>query len=246
MPRHVYSKWTKTNAIRKHAAIDAHVPDTRRMTRTTLFNKLKRYKMVYVKPDIGTFGNGVMRVEHKSDVYKFQKGEKIRSFESYEDMYKSILRHTGGKRYLVQKGIHLLKYRGGKFDLRIMVQFSADRKRKWETTGIIGRVAAKNKIVTNFHNGGRIVSAQRLLTPYTKDIKRSLQSLAKLGVKVGKAMQSAFPGVYVVGLDVAMDESLHPWILEVNTSPDPYIFKKHPDPQVFKTIMRYARKYPKK
>ncbi|QHW29579.1 YheC/YheD family protein [Paenibacillus rhizovicinus] len=244
MSRHVYSKWVKTEAIRKYAAIEDHVPDTRRMTKSSLFNKLKRYNMVYVKPEIGTFGNGVMRVECRSGGYKFQKGAKIHTFVSYDAMYKSILRHTGGKRYLVQKGIHLLKHQGGRFDLRVMVQYSPDRR--WKTTGIIGRVAAKNKIVTNFHNGGRLVQANRLLTPHTSKPKSLLKSLSKLGVRVGRAMKSAFPGVYVIGLDVALDKTLHPWILEVNTSPDPYIFKKHEDPKVFKTIMRYARSYPKR
>lgn len=244
MSRHVYSKWVKTKAICRHSAIKAHVPDTRRMTKVTLLQKLNRYRMVYVKPEVGTFGNGVMRVQLKNGGYRYQQGEKIHSFTSYEAMYKSLLRRTNGKRYLVQKGIHLLEHRGRKFDLRVMTQYSP--KRRWETTGIIGRVAAKNKIVTNFHNGGKIVSAKRLLSSHTKEVNVLLRSLSKLGIRVGKSMQSAFPGIYVVGLDVAMDKSLHPWILEVNTSPDPYIFKKHEDPKVFKTIMRYARSYPKR
>lgn len=243
MTRYVGSKWRKTAAIRKQGFLAKYVPDTLRMTKASLFNHLKRYGMVYVKPDSGSFGNGVMRVERLESGYRFQLGKQIRIFGQYASMYKSLLLQTGGKRYLVQKGIRLLEHEGRKFDIRVMVQYSPDRE--WVTTGIIGRVAAKGKIVTNYHSGGQIVSAMRLIRTHTKQPKAKLLALSKLGIQAGQAMQSAFPGVYVIGLDIAMDDTMHPWILEVNTNPDPYIFKKHPDPSVFKKIMRYAKAYPK-
>lgn len=244
MTRYVGSKWRKTSAILKNSYLAAHVPETLRMTKVSLLNSLNRYEMVYVKPEHGSYGNGVMRVERLPDGYRYQSGEKIHQFKEYAPFYRSIVKQMKGKRYLVQKGIHLLKHQGRRFDLRVMVQFSPNRV--WETTGIIGRVAAKHKIVTNYHNGGRIVSASTLLREHTSDLNGKLRELEQLGVKAGLAMQKAFPGVYVIGLDVAMDKKLHPWILEVNTSPDPYIFRKHPDAKLFKKIMRYAKAYPKK
>ncbi|WP_274651111.1 YheC/YheD family protein [Paenibacillus humicola] len=244
MPRYVGSKWSKTAAIRKHAQLAKYVPETLKMTRTSLFDQLKRHGMVYVKPDRGTYGKGVMRVKRHGGGFRYQHGRKLRKFSRYGALYRSIRRQTGGRRYLVQKGIHLLEFKGRKFDLRVMAQYSPSRT--WETTGIIGRVAAKNKIVTNYHSGGKIVPAHVLLRPHTNQPGAKLQSLSTLGVQAGRAMQQAFPGVYVIGLDIAMDKSMHPWILEVNTRPDPYIFRKHPDPKVFKKIMRYSKAYPKK
>nr|WP_256253316.1 YheC/YheD family protein [Paenibacillus sp. UNC496MF] len=237
------SKWRKTVAIQKNAHLSQFVPETLRMTRSTLLRLLKQYEMVYIKPEFGSFGKGVMRVERLGTGFRYQFGRKIRTFNAYASLYNSILVQTSGKRYLVQKGIRLLEYGGSKFDIRVMVQYSPNRA--WETTGIIGRVAAKNKIVTNYHSGGKIMAASRLLRKHTSQAESKLLALSKLGVQTGKAMKRAFPGVRVIGLDIAMDETLHPWILEVNTNPDPYIFKKHPDPNVFKKIMRYAKAYPK-
>jgi len=237
--RYVGSKWRKTAAIQKNAFLSQYVPETLRMTRSTLLRLLTRYEMVYIKPEFGSFGSGVMRVDRAKNGFRYQLGQKIRTFNAYDSLYKSILSQTNGKKYLVQKGIRLLEFKGSKFDIRVMVQYSPNRT--WETTGIIGRVAAKNKIVTNYHSGGKIVVASRLLRNHTGHVKSKLYTLSKLGVQTGKAMEKAFNGVRVIGLDIAMDKTMHPWILEVNTCPDPYIFKKHPDPNVFKKIMRYAK-----
>ncbi|WP_219838368.1 YheC/YheD family protein [Paenibacillus sp. R14(2021)] len=244
MSRYVGSKWRKTAAIERNALLAQYVPETLKMTGASLSQLLQRHGMVYVKPDRGTYGNGVIRVERSGEGYNYQVGKKIRRFDQFASLYQSILRQTRGRRYLVQKGIHLLEYEGRRFDIRVMVQFAPGRS--WETTGIIGRVAAKNKIVTNYHSGGKIVSADVLLRSNTDQVAAKLLALSKLGAQAGKAMQTAFPGVYEIGLDIAMDKTMHPWILEVNTRPDPYIFRKHKDPKVFRRIMRYAKAYPGK
>ncbi|SEO06144.1 YheC/YheD family protein [Paenibacillus sp. OV219] len=244
MTRYVGSKWKKTAALMRERELSEYVPETAQLSKSSLHSLLRKYEMVYVKPVVGMHGNGVMRVERTTAGYQFQSQDRIRSFTHFDDMYRSILVQTRKKRYLVQKGIRLLKHNGRRFDIRVMAQYSPNRQ--WETTGIIGRVAAKNRIVTNFHGGGKLVAASRLLAEHTNYVYPKLHSLSKLGVKAGKAMQQAFPGVYEIGLDVALDQSLRLWILEVNTSPDPYVFKKLPDKTIFKRIMRYAKMYPKK
>lgn len=243
MGRYVVSKWKKTKALEKYDDLKKVIPDTVQMTKSSLHHYLREYNMVYIKPDYGTYGNGVMRVKKTKNGYRYQLGEKVRHFSSYTSMYQSILRQTRGKRYLAQRGIHLLQHDGRSFDLRVMVQLSPAKT--WETTGIIGRVAAPRKIVTNYHSGGTIIAAEKLLGPHTKNIKSQLHFLDKLGVQVGNAMGKNFPGVSALGLDVAMDESMTPWILEVNTSPDPYIFRKLPDKSIFRKIRRYSKLYRK-
>lgn len=142
MPRYVASKWRKTVAFRKSAPLAKYVPATLKMTRASLFNQLNQYRMVYIKPDFGSYGNGVMRVEH-GDGYRYQIGKKIRKFGQFSTMYESILRQTGGKRYLVQKGIHLLEYKGGRFDLRVMVQCASTQS--WETKALSEESPQKTK-----------------------------------------------------------------------------------------------------
>jgi glutathione synthase/RimK-type ligase-like ATP-grasp enzyme len=156
--RYVTSKWAKTKVLLKNPTLREAVPDTQKMTKESLRKLLQLYNMVYIKPNRGTFGNGVMRIElnpGELQPYRYQKGVKIKTFGDLDAMYRSIREDTRNRPYLVQKGIDLLKYNDRRFDIRVMVQ--QNPKCKWETTAMIGRVADPRKIVTNFHNGGTLM-----------------------------------------------------------------------------------------
>lgn len=243
MQRFVHSKWKKTQVLRTDPKVNAHIPHTEKLTRENLGAMLSRYGMVYVKPDRGTFGNGVMRVERTEEGFRYQTGTVVRSFGDLNGLYADLLKVTKRRGYLVQKGIHLLKHRGRRFDIRVMVQTKPGGG--WEATGIVGRVAHPSKIVTNFHNGGTLKDISILLAPYLtqEELRRFSQEIKQLGLRVARKLDGRFPGIKEVGLDIAVDQSIRPWILEVNTCPDPYIFKVLKDKSIQRKILRYARAY---
>ncbi|OCT14396.1 hypothetical protein A8709_26670 [Paenibacillus pectinilyticus] len=88
-----------------------------------------------------------------------------RSFATFKRTYVAFQKAKRKKTYLVQKGIRLLRYHELPFDLVIMIQ--RNRQRKWEVTGIVGRLAMPNKVVTNNHSGGRPMPVGKLLSPFT-------------------------------------------------------------------------------
>ena len=67
-----------------------------------------------------------------------RKGTSATSFTNVQALFRFILIKIRSKSYLVQKGIHTLLYNGHQFDFRIMTQ--KNERRKWEVSGIVGRV----------------------------------------------------------------------------------------------------------
>lgn len=206
---------------------------------------LNRYKMVYIKPDIGSYGTGVIRIEKvqgNKRPYRYQKGLKARSFSTYSAMYQSLVQNIPRRKYLVQQGIELLRHRGHRFDLRVMAQ--KNPRNQWETTGMIGKVASPGKVVTNIRAGGSLKSVNTLLQSHmsASRLRTIKNTLRKLGVRSGVMMNRKFPRVNTIGLDVGVDHRHRPWIFEVNTNPALYVFKTLKDPRIYQKIHRYAKK----
>jgi len=240
--KYVLSKWIKTKVLLGNGDARSHIPDTRKFSKSTLTKMLELYGMVYVKPELGTYGKGVIRVEKRGGVeYAYQLGTTEKGFRDYETFYQSLLRETKKKSYLIQKGIHLVKYKKRRFDIRVMVQLSP--KGVWETTALIGRVAHPEKIVTNYHSGGKPMDVKRLFSAHlsVSEMEKVMNKLDKLGVTTARHLHKKYPGIRQIGLDIGFDHSWIPWIIEVNTNPDPYIFNKLSDKSMYRKVMRYRR-----
>ncbi|MBB6731697.1 YheC/YheD family protein [Cohnella zeiphila] len=243
----VRSKKAKTEALLANPKMREHIPETTTMHRDSVREMLGRYGMIYVKPVNGTFGQGVIRIEKNQRApypYRFQAGERKYRFETFERMFEELQTVKRKKNYLVQQGIELLKHDGRRFDFRVMVQRSPQNR--WESTGIIGRLANPRKIVTNYHSGGTPMPPEDLLREHlggTPALHSFMQKLRGLGEDVARTLERRFPRLKEIGVDVAVGEDLKPWILEVNTLPDPFIFRKLRDRSVFRRIYSYAVAY---
>lgn len=242
----VHSKWAKTDVLLADPILREHVPSTRSFNRSTVEQMLLQYEMIYVKPVYGTYGNGVIRIERHNGAahpYYFQSGEHKYSFTSFDEMYRKLLLVKKRKAYLAQQGIHLLEYTGRRFDLRVMVQ--KNPRSQWETTGMIGRLAHPRKVVTNYHAGGTPMPVTLLLKDSIskEQLNYYLVKLSQLGEEVAKSLEQRFPRIKEIGVDVAIDQNHKPWILEVNTLPDPFLFKRLPNPAIFQRIYSYAVAY---
>ncbi|WP_150271165.1 YheC/YheD family protein [Paenibacillus tepidiphilus] len=257
--RRVSNKLTKTRVLLGSPDLGRYIPETRRMSQSVLHEMLEKYNMVYIKPCCGSLGQGVIRVERasgstngkrgstpihsESGKYSYQSGMQVHPFADFEKAYQAILRETRGKPYLVQKGIRLLTHGGRPFDIRVMVQ--RNPQGKWEATGVAGRVAHPRKVVTNGSQGGTIYPVEVLLKPYTSPDKRKalIAAMKRIGVSSALQLSTAYPGLQEIGVDLALDRRLAPWILEVNTAPDPCPFTKLQDTRMLERIVRYGKVY---
>ncbi|WP_063868094.1 YheC/YheD family protein [Paenibacillus sp. Soil766] len=237
----VSSKWIKTRIMLKHVKLRQYVPTTHPFGRSRLSAMLAQHGMLYVKPDIGSLGIGVIRVEKRGGAYRYQSGVNIYRFPTFEKMYQSLRYRCGTKRYLIQKGIHVLTHEGNPYDFRVMIQRNPSGK--WECTGTAARVAHPQKAVTNGSQGGTIYSPYDLLEPqFGVDATSILMlNMEKIAYITAGQISRTYPSMNELGIDIAVDHRLKPWILEVNTRPDPCPFTKLADQTIIRKIVRFGR-----
>jgi glutathione synthase/RimK-type ligase-like ATP-grasp enzyme len=235
------NKLGKHRALLTNVKLARHLPPTSLASKVKVRGMLEKYRAVYLKPNKGTGGFGIFKLSRRVNGYRLQNGTSSRSFTTFDGAYSAFTKAMGRKTYLVQKGIPLLHYQGRPFDLRIMVQRS--QQRKWEVTGIVGRLARPHKVVTNYHSGGRPMPVHELLAPFMTRTKQAphINRMKELSLRISRHMSGIFPRFRAYGVDIGIDKELMPWIIEVNTRPDKYIFNALADKRMFRKIMRYAR-----
>lgn len=240
----IKSKIAKTLVLLEKENLSKYIPRTLKLSKRSLSSMLSQYKMVYVKPDLGMYGAGVMRVEKISDdLFQLQFETISHRYATIDLLYEGIKKHKNRGPYLIQQGIELLKHHDRRFDIRVMTQINP--RGRWETTGVIGRLAHPSRIVTNYHSGGTPLAYDTLMATHLTRFKQQkhFEQLQKLGITVAHQLLTKYPKIKEVGLDIGLDSDHHPWILEVNTLPNPFIFRKLKDKSIFRKISRYASLY---
>lgn len=237
-------KYVIYNYLSRRKTVSDAIPKTEKLTFKTLLSFLDQYSKVVIKPRNGSLGWYVFTIE------KINKGRyEIRS--TYRGQQKrSVIpasrlrsRYNKGKMkdiaYIIQPYLTFRQYQGGKFDLRTSVQ--KDHHGNWRVTGIVARVAAKNGIVTNVAQGGRVVSYKDIQLTLPGSIK---QELYKLSLQIAKELELLYPSTADLGLDLAIDEQNKLWFIEANYFDQRYAYRESNDLEMWEaayfTPMEYA------
>ncbi|MNI82708.1 hypothetical protein D3C73_1394510 [compost metagenome] len=108
---------------------------------------------------------------------------------------------------------------------------------------MIGRLGHPKKIVTNYHSGGKPTAIGTLLSSHLSErrLAQLITEMNTLGTHTAAHMQKSYPRIRQIGLDIGLDRSFTPLIIEVNMKPDPYIFNQLKDKSMYRRVMRYRR-----
>lgn len=239
-----HNKMRKTRILLGDPYVRAAIPKTVILSASSLKRMLGTYGTVYVKPNVGALGVGVMRVR-KLSANKYEWRYKLqRKYVSSIAQLEALIRsYKKSGSYLVQRGINLMQYRGRKFDLRVVTQ-RRNSQDAWRVTGVLARVAAPGRIVTNGSQGASIHPYQQVFganmsNGQTGKLKGSIDNLA---LRIARRYTLTYAKCIELGLDVAVDDKHRTWLLEVNTRPQIKPFTRLKDLSMYRTIMAYRGK----
>lgn len=238
---HVRSKWSRHLGLVGHSGIAKHIPVTKIMKKSNLKRFINRYKVVFIKPVYGSFGNNIMKVTRQKGGYSVQRETRVHKIEG-EKIVGKIFGQVGRRHYLIQKGIPLVKIKGRSVDFRVLL---LRPNNEWEIIGVIGKVASKHRIVTNFNHGGRPYHFKPLLRLAgwkDKEIDNTKALMYSLCMAAARKFNQKYKHCRRLGIDLALDNKRGVWILEVNTNPFYEMFRQHEDKNLYRKITKYMKK----
>jgi len=218
-----------------------HLPKTYWMTKSRTLRMLKTYSSVFIKPNHGSGGNGIIRVKRLGKRYEVRSGSSLK-IAKRSSILKAIRSYRKSKhRYLVQKGLRLGKYHGKIFDIRVYLQ---KPKHKWMISGMVARVAAPHKFVTNYQKGGHAKPLRRVLKSLfhhnQSKVDACYRKIKKLSIVIAKTVNKRH-SIHELGVDIAIDKKGHIWIIEANSRPGHMLFTQLSDHTMIRTIMKNKR-----
>ncbi|PPA93820.1 YheC/YheD family protein [Brevibacillus laterosporus] len=230
-------KMRKHREMLQHSILRHHLPETHWLTHQNALQMLKLYSTIFIKPDHGSGGSGIIRAKRIKNGYEVRCGSK-QTHAGSGSLYKTIQSYCQpSKRYLVQRGIHLAPYNGSIFDIRIYMQ---KPKKNWIISGMVARVAAPNLFVTNYQKGGFGVQLNQVLLNLFADrekVNTIRKKITNLSYLIARTM-SKHHSFRELGIDIGIEKSGRIWIIEANSKPGHKLFTQLAD----KTSLRKIKK----
>lgn len=238
----IASKLLKTAVILNHPQLATYIPETRWYSKEVLLEMMEKYPTVYLKPDKGTGGGGIIRIRRwNHHRYEYQDLSKRRVVSLFQ-LFRILDQKLAKQRYLIQQGIALASIRGCPFDIRVFLQ---KPHHEWLISGMAAKIAKPGKIVTNYCKGGQpydIFKALYLATSKNHEIaKKIFVELYYISKEIAKILNRRFWGLRELGIDLGIDQQLRIWIFEVNTNPNFQLFKKIGNQEMYHCIRRRHR-----
>ncbi|MCP3776385.1 YheC/YheD family protein [Paenibacillus sp. MZ04-78.2] len=233
-------KMKKHREMLRHSVLRRHLPETHWFTPARALRMLRSYSTIFIKPNHGSGGNGIVRVKRVRNSYEVRCGLK-RTYVGSASLYKAIhsyLRPSG--QYLVQRGLRLAKYKGSIFDTRIYMQ---KPKKKWGISGMAARVAAPHRFVTNYHKGGHGVKLKRVLSGLfakRKKVKSTLKKIKKISHLMARTINKRH-SIRELGVDLGIEKNGRIWIIEANSRPGHMLFTQLSNKTPLYRIMKNKR-----
>ncbi|WP_201007578.1 YheC/YheD family endospore coat-associated protein [Paenibacillus glycanilyticus] len=234
-----FNKWYLFEWLRGSKSTKPFIPATRKLlTAARLERMLQKHPFLYLKPESGKAGKGIMTVMVQPDkplpyLLKVQENKKSSTFScaDFQKLWNRIKKECGSEPYIAQQGIQLASFNDRRFDLRALVQ--KNDRGKWDLTGIGARVAGSSSITTHVPRGGSIEDPEKLLkSSFNADQARRILIKAKqTSIMIARQIEKG--SGFMLGemsMDLGIDSQGHIWFFEANSKPmkfdEPHIRQK--------------------
>jgi hypothetical protein len=229
--------------LKKDPVLSSALPETRLWSEMNLWDMLKRYGAVILKPSEGSTGYGIIQVSQKGkELFEIHTMSEKRLFRGKKAASQIIQKQiqNGESKYLIQQRIPLAEINGRPIDIRVMVQRRKDTP--WIVTGYLAKVAGKGYIITNVaRSKGSVLPVQQAIPMSTArkvSTEKVIKNLCDISLLAAKRYGFS-PRYTILGFDMGVDHQGKVWIIEANVRPALSLFLKLKDKSMYRKIISY-------
>ena len=233
-PEGSLGKWPLYKKLFMYDEMHKYLPETiLYKSFNDIVSMLNKYNFIFIKSSMGSRGEEVFSIEkvdgkYRIDFYnrklKLVFVENLDLLKNYIDKFIIEKQKYGRVFFVVQQGINLIKYNGHKMDFRITLE--KDEYGIWEATNYYAIHSKEHSNITNYCVGGVLhlyEDVYEVLKENYKDVYiPTKDEFGKETIKVAKYIEKQFGTYGEIGMDMAIDEDGHIWLIEGNAKPDKY------------------------
>jgi hypothetical protein len=234
----VFNRWNRFGKlyihelIMKEPRLRPHLPGTYEGTIKNVGTMMKLFDSLIIKPNKSSIGRGVMKLERSDGGWMLTYPASL----SIHNKTWHTIRFSGSRlprilcskllrgRYIVQQRLPLATFEGRIFDMRVSVQRSGTGK--WQITGIVAKVASKQKFLTNVAQGGSVYRLEEILEDEYPHLKQEVivKGIHDFSLLIADHLGKNLPILADLGLDVGITVDGFPMFIECNGKDQRYSF----------------------
>ena len=202
------------------ATLKNFLPELSSFTGDVFKDMLNRYPTLFLKPNHGSKGRGIVRIRKRPDGIHIENDHFQHIFPSSVDALRFLQDIVQSKDYVLQEGIPLIKMDGKTVDFRILTH--KEDENRWKITSIVARTSKENGFITNLSKGGTKEPLKKILDIFfQKEQRKEIERLMReLVLSVSHEMDRHFPDCFIeLGIDVGITGAGKMFIIEINSKP---------------------------
>jgi hypothetical protein len=228
--RSFFHKWRIYRLLSQDPEGNAFLPESHPLTNCgVVLRMLRRYPMVYLKPNGGSKGMGIVKVNRlRGGKYavSYRRGDHNYQLigANWVEAEQLIRKGMYHRSYVIQEGLPLARYHGRPFDVRVTLYKGGDGQ--WVVCGPAAKIAGKGSITTHVHNGGRVVPLGVVLNhAFGEQAEQVREHVNRAAITIAQSIERVTHlQLGELGLDIGVTALGRVALFEANSKPGRMIF----------------------